>query len=566
MSITKTKREKKRQLGQFLTPRATARQLVEPLPLQPHHKLLEPSMGDGSFVLPLIEKFMPFYEGSTAERLAQVLTHNIYGIELDETLYHQCLANIEQRWGALPAQHNFYRQDFFRTHFQESFSAPTAVKFNYIIGNPPFGGTIDPAIQDQLDKIYGFRNGEKIKKETYSFFIVKSLDLLAPQGVLLFICSDTFLTIKTMRGLRRLLMSQGEVQLNDLDYFSDETNHPMLVLRFHKSGYQNHIVVNDTPIERSHIELTDNFSWRIHDGVVKYFDGPSLSNYVVATSGMTVGKNEYFVREIVGGTIEEPYEFEFFEDPITLANEKAKARLGKLSAKKIAEIRQQEQQGGTRRNVRVVPRPTSLRLTLPHPDYAYYNKGIQALVYSPPTHAIFWKDEGDAVLTFKKNGNWYLHGVGGQKFFMREGLTWQLIAQTLHIRYLPAGYILDSGAPCAFLREGVDHDELYFIFGWALTKRCNQLLKEVINHTKNIQGKDFERLPYPFWVRPTVKAEIVTKVQNMVEQAINGRQFTRYSPEIHWLETQFEYQTVSASANGHKNGRHQPLLPLFDLK
>jgi tRNA1(Val) A37 N6-methylase TrmN6 len=563
MSITKTQREKKRQLGQFLTPPLTARQLVEQLPLQPHDKVLEPSMGDGSFVLPLIEKFMSFYEGSTAERLAQVLTHNIYGVEIDETLYHTCLANIQRRWGTLPSEHNFYRQDFFRTHFATGLSAPTSAKFSYIIGNPPFGGTIDPDIQDELDKVYGFRNGEKIKKETYSFFIVKSLDLLAPQGTLLFICSDTFLTIKTMRGLRRLLMSQGEVQITDLAYFSEETSHPMLVLRFLKNGYQNHIFVNQTPIERSNIELTDNFSWRIHDGVVKYFAGPSLGEYVVATSGMTVGKNEYFVREIVDGNIEEPYEFIFFADPITLSQEKAKARLGKLSPKKMAEILQQEQAGATRRNVRVAPRPNPLKICLPHPDYAYYNKGVQALVYCPPTHAIFWKDNGDAVLTFKKNGNWYLHGVGGQKFFLREGLTWQLIAQSLHIRYLPAGYILDSGAPCAFLREGVDHDELYFIFGWALTLRCNQLLKEVINHTKNIQGKDFERLPYPFWVRPVVKQAIVGKVKGMIALAMNGHKFTRHSPELDWLEMQFAYTEEAIGQNGHKNGQYQPLLPLF---
>ena len=104
------------------------------------------------------------------------------------------------------------------------------------------------------------------------------------------------------------------------------------------------------------------------------------------------------------------------------------------------------------------------------------------------------------MYTFKKTGNWYLHGVGGMKYFGREGITWALIAQRLCMRYLPAGYILDSGAPCAFLRPGVEHDELFFILGWSLTDLCNTILKEVLNHTRNIQSKDFERLPYPVWV------------------------------------------------------------------
>lgn len=535
MSIAKTKREKKRQLGQFLTPRPTARELVEGLPLQPSDKVLEPSMGDGSFILPLIEKFLSLYDGSIEHRLAQVLSQNVYGIEIDPHLYLTCLENIRCQWGTLPPKHNFYNQDFFCAHLRAD------LKFNYIVGNPPFGGTLDSSLQDGLDKLYGFRNGEKIKKETYSFFIVKSLDLLLPNGLLLFICSDSLLTIQTMRGLRKLLMSLGYVTLSTLDHFSEETNHPMLVLRFEKIGCARAITLNQRVISRATIELTENFSWGIQDEWARYFAGTLIAKYMVASSGMTIGKNEYFLREIKDNTLQETYTFEFFDDPITLEKETGRARLGKLSAPKINQIRQQTSSGATRRNVKVVHRDQPLTIHLPHPHYPYYNKGVNALVYAPPTHAIFWQDDGDAVLTFKKNGNWYLHGVGGQKFFGREGLTWQLIAQTLHIRYLPAGYILDSGAPCAFLREGIEKDELYFILGWALTRTCNDLLKEVINHTKNIQGKDFERLPYPFWVSAGDKAAVIPFVKEMVDQAICGQKFTRGSPEMVWLEKKFIY-------------------------
>lgn len=540
MSTAKTQREKKRQWGQFLTPADIATKLVERLIFNKQDKVLEPSMGDGSFILPLIEKFLPFYEGNIEQRLAEVLQRNIYGVEIDPELYQKCLENIRQKWGVLPTKHHFYNQDFFRLDFATS-------QFSYIIGNPPFGGTLDPVLQDKLDKQYGFRNGEKIKKESYAFFIIKSGDLLAWHGHLLFICSDTFLTIRTMRGMRQLLMSQGEVSIEGLDFFSDETNHPMVVLHFYKNGYSHEITVKDQLITRSQIELTENFSWRMRADFARYFGGALIGDYMVASSGMTVGKNVYFVREITDDAIYEPYFFDFFEDAITLEKELNRARLGKLSAQKVAEIQQQEGIGATRRNVRVLLRDKPLLIRLPHPDYAYYNKGVRALVYSPPTHAIFWRDSGDAVLTFKKNGNWYLHGVGGQKFFLGEGLTWQLIAQTLHIRYLPAGYILDSGAPCAFLRAGVAQEELYFILGWALSDQCNLLLKEVINHTKNIQGKDFERLPYPFWVEKGLKLEIVSYVQRLVAEAMGGKKFVRQSPELKWLNNKFGYNETLAN-------------------
>lgn len=555
MSIARTQRERKRQLGQFLTPRDIAQKFVNVLPLQREDKVLEPSMGDGSFILPLIEKFLSLYQGPIRERLDHVLTNNVYGVEIDRELFERCLTNIKARWGYLPEKHNFIHSDFFRCPFltrseeqRGASTSPAITSFTYIVGNPPFGGTLDLALQDELDSELGFRNGEKIKKETYSFFIVKSLDLLRRGGQLLFICSDTFLTIKTMRGLRRLLMSQGDVEITDLTHFSDETNHPMVVLSFIKNGFSDSISVNATRVARGKIEPTGNFSWRVTDDLAKYFAGPTLGHYMVATSGMTVGKNEYFVREITNGTIVEPYEFQFFDDPITLEGEQARARLEKLSVRKVEEIESQEAAGMTRRNVRVIKRQTALELQLPHPDYRYYNKGTKGIIHTAPSHVIYWKDDGDAVLTFKKNGNWYLHGVGGQPYFKREGLTWPLIAQNLHMRHLPAGYILDSGAPCAFLRDGVPQEELYFILGWTLTRLCNFLLKEVINHTKNIQSKDFERLPYPFWVNAPDKREVIRQLQHLVENAQHGENYTRNHPEIERLEDKFRFQESHVSS------------------
>lgn len=555
MSITKTKRSKKRQLGQFITPPHIADELVGNLVLTREDKVLEPSMGDGSFIIPVIEKFMALYHGDVKSRLAKVLTRNVYGVEIDAVVFEACLKKIKSRWEHIPPRHNLVHGDFFRCHFLSGSRRNTGqgggclVKFSRIIGNPPFGGTLDPAIQDALDREFGFRNGKKIKKETYSFFIVKSLDLLRPGGQLMFICSDTFLTINTMRGLRALLMSQGSVEITDLPRFSEETSHPMVVLRFRKDGFSDKLRINGQCLMRRDIDLTDNFSWRIRPELSKYFSGPCLGQFMIGTSGMTVGRNEYFVREIREGKILEPYRFEFYEDRITLDNEVAKARLGYLPPGKMEKIKEMESAGITRRNVRIIPRDKPVEIEIPNPDYCYYNKGCRDMVYAAPGHVIYWKDDGDAVMTFKKNGNWYLHGAGGRPFFKREGLTWQLIAKNLHIRYLPEGYILDSGSPCAFLREGVEKNEFHFIFGWTLTALCNYLLKEVVNHTKNIQSKDFERLPYPYWVSGEEKSNVVVTVRKLIEKAVNGRRFCRENEEILRLEEQFAYPDKTVHAD-----------------
>ncbi len=545
MSQTKTLRDKKRQLGQFLTPPAIAERLAE-LPLSRDSAVLEPSFGDGAFILPLIENFLPLYDGPIPERLDQILTRNIYGVEIDPVLYGQCFHKIKLRWGYCPARHNLVCADFFRTGF--------AACFDFVIGNPPFGGTIAPDIQDKLDKELGWRGGLKIKKETYSFFIVKCLDLLKPSGHLRFICSDTFLTINTMQGLRRLLLESGAPTVTRMDEFSEETRYAMVVLDFAKTGPAPALTLDGSAVPRERIALTGNHSWQITGDYAPYFAGPKLGDFLIATSGMTIGNNTLFVREIKSGTICEPFAFTFIDTPITLENEVRRARLGRLSPQKRAQIAAQVCRGATRRTVRVTPRETPLELRLPHPDYRVYNKAYRALVYAPPTHAVFWKDDGDAVLTFKKNGAWYLHGVGGQKFFGLEGLTWQLISQTLNARYLPPGCILDSGAPCAFLREGVDPSELYFVLGWTLSPFCLALLKNVINHTKNIQGKDFERLPYPFWVPPEAKRQCIERVRQMVQDAQAGRVFRRGDAELELGRLYEQFGTGTGSAGLLLNG------------
>lgn len=531
MSQTKTLRDRKRQLGQFLTPPEIAYRFIEGFAFTHEDKVLEPSFGDGSFILPLIEKFLPLYDGPLPERLDQILRRNIYGVEVDTALHARCLANIARQWGYCPVHHNLVGADFFQTTLPSHFDA--------IIGNPPFGGTIAPELQDKLDREFGWRNGRKIKKETYSFFIVKCLDLLKPNGRLRFICSDTFLTINTMQGLRRLLLDSGAPGVTRLDVFSEETQYAMVVLDFAKTGPAPALVLDGRTVSREQVALTGNHSWRITDDYAPCFAGPKLGDFLLATSGMTIGANHLFVRTIRNGRVTEPYQFEFFPQPITLGNEVRRARLGFLSPAKRAEIAQRACRGETRRDLRVSLRPEPLEIMLPHPDYRPYNKALSALVYALPSHAVYWKDEGDAVLTFKKNGPWYLHGVGGAKHFGREGLTWQLISQTLNARYLPPGCILDSGAPCAFLREGVAGDELYFILGWTFSDLCHRLLKDVINHTKNIQGKDFERLPYPFWVTEEKKRAIVERVKALVAQAQAGRVFRRADVEIAEVGTAF---------------------------
>ncbi|MCK9475507.1 MAG: N-6 DNA methylase [Candidatus Muirbacterium halophilum] len=513
MAEVKTSRTKKKQLGQFMTPIEKCNEILNDYIFQLDDKILEPSFGSGNFILTLIDKFLPLYSGTIQDKLDLILKFNIFGCEYDPIQYDLCINNIKNKYGYFPLDNNLYLGDYFTYN--------TDIKFDYIIGNPPFGGTIDPKLQNSLDKLYGKRNNMKIKKETYSFFMIKSLESLKEKGELIFILSDTFLTIKTMKGLRYYLCDTGYNIINKLDYFSDETNYPMIIIKHYKSLNKNYITLDNVKISYKNMKITDNFSWSIQNEYIKYFNNELLSDYVIGSGGMTTGKNEYFLRDINDNKIIEEYDFNFFEDPITLKNEISRAKNNILSDKRKYEISELEKNGVNRRNVSITKKNNEI-IELPNDNYRYYNKATNEILYSKPTTVIYWKDDGDACYTYKKNGNWYLGGVGGKSFFGKEGITWQLISSRIKARYLPNGYIIDNGSPIIILKDCVNKDELFFILGWLLTDLCNDILKKVINHTKNIQSKDIEKLPYPNWVKKETKLEIVKIVKKLILDKKNG--------------------------------------------
>ena len=195
-------------------------------------------------------------------------------------------------------------------------------------------------------------------------------------------------------------------------------------------------------------------------------------------------------------------------------------------------------------------------------DYRFYNKATREVIYAEPRWVIFWQDDGEYVYTYKKTGKWYLHGVGGRPYFGKEGLTWNLIASRLRTRWLPPGYILDSGAPCAFLRPGVEHDELFFVMGWTLTELCTRILKNVINHTRNIQSKDFERLPYPDWTTPQAKDAAIACVKDLVCAARAGKRFSFDNPSVRALNELYEYRSGYKRTEADRTRQSPTLFPL----
>lgn len=217
MRLRKHEREHKRQRGQYMTPAPLARKIVSGLTTDDGSRILEPSCGDGAFLSAIVDKL-----SDVSDQQSNGDGIDIVGIEIDPVLANKSRAIIEGRDSHLVNLRAEIRQaDFFQEYLSALGTGQQGIlgreSFDLIVGNPPFGGTFDQTIEDALDHRLGIRLGKKIKKETYSFFIVACVDLLRPGGRLVFVCSDTLMTIPTMTGLRHLLMERGEVEIHDPD-------------------------------------------------------------------------------------------------------------------------------------------------------------------------------------------------------------------------------------------------------------------------------------------------------------------------------------------------------------
>lgn len=107
------------------------------------------------------------------------------------------------------------------------------------------------------------------------------------------------------------------------------------------------VTVFGRPVPVEQIDATPNRSWGIDGDLARYFTGVSLGDKMIASSGMTIGNNDLFLRRIVDGQIVEPYEFRFAERPITVEGEIARARLGKVSPKRLRQAQVLEARGAT---------------------------------------------------------------------------------------------------------------------------------------------------------------------------------------------------------------------------
>lgn len=168
-------------------------------------RLLEPSFGGGDFLLPAVERLIAAYAASGGTAPGTDLLGAIRGVEL----HHASLARTSEALKALLAALGISVGDARKLTdawlLQGDFLlADLPATFDYVVGNPPY--VRQELIPDALLREYRRRYATIYDRaDLYIPFIERSLALLAPHGVLGFICADRWMKNRYGRPLRELV-------------------------------------------------------------------------------------------------------------------------------------------------------------------------------------------------------------------------------------------------------------------------------------------------------------------------------------------------------------------------
>ena len=167
--------------GAYYTPTTVVKKLVKNLKISGN--VIDSCCGTGNFLIQLPECIKP---------------EQIYGSDIDEMSVKITRLNLFLKYKPKDTKifyYNIRQEDFLYSDR----------KYDYIIGNPPWGSEFKPKEVKQLTSKYHSAVG-------YDMFVEKALDSLNKGGVLAFVLPEAILNVKTHKAIRDIINSKCELQ------------------------------------------------------------------------------------------------------------------------------------------------------------------------------------------------------------------------------------------------------------------------------------------------------------------------------------------------------------------
>lgn len=181
----------KAQKGSYYTPSNVAGDIVNDY-IKKEFKILDPCCGTGQFLLTASNKV------SSPE--------NLFGFDIDPAAVFISKLNL-----MLKHKTNDFMPNIFQGNFLLNSAAAgpdKKLKFDLIITNPPWGLHFSKNEAAKLKREYPEINSG----ESFSYFMIRSLELIKNNGILSFILPESILNIRTHRGIRKIIFERTKIK------------------------------------------------------------------------------------------------------------------------------------------------------------------------------------------------------------------------------------------------------------------------------------------------------------------------------------------------------------------
>lgn len=276
--------------GAYFTPTKVVEKIISNLDLK-NEKIIDPCCGSGNFLL----------------QLPDVVTlGNIYGNDIDKTSIGLTRINMYLKYEPKNLDvlyENFTTSDFLKNN--------TDIKYQYIIGNPPWGYEFSKEELADLQKIFVSADTKNV--ESYDVFVEKSLSCLEDDGRLFFVLPEAILNVKTHKTIRQIILDNFSIEyLEYLGNMFDKVQCPSVILKLQKSKKafsstglrvktkDNEFVIN-THRKVSSETFNFNMSDEEYDLYKKIMDKENkvfLKNNGVFALGIVTGNNKDYISSI----------------------------------------------------------------------------------------------------------------------------------------------------------------------------------------------------------------------------------------------------------------------------
>lgn len=204
--------------GSYYTPTGVVEKLCQKLfSMNDYHSrtVLDPCCGTGNFILQLPP---------------EIDYNNVYGNDIDPISVRIAKINFALKY-------SISDKKIIDTHITErdylSFSDET--KYDFIIGNPPWGYEFSDFAKECLKKKYSSAAGSNI--ESYDVFIEQAMNDLKDKGVLSFVLPEAVLNVKAHSEIRKVILHSNSLQYIDfLGNVFDKVQCPCVILQMVHTG------------------------------------------------------------------------------------------------------------------------------------------------------------------------------------------------------------------------------------------------------------------------------------------------------------------------------------------